>query len=151
MLDPCIQAELASAAPFSQGSPGAPWVLLLRDPSQPPSKWGLDASFSVLLGLGAPLNLPPLIQVPVSATNWLPWRCPWDRVEGGEGHGREGAGCSCRDDLPLLPVAVLGVRRHWLGVSLGRGLGGPSPTSFFPLAPTGDHPRGHRAPATKAV
>ena len=34
---------------------------------------------------------PPLIPTSVYANNWLPWQCPWDRVEGGEvTGGREG-------------------------------------------------------------
>lgn len=48
------------------------------------------ACLLVQLEPGTQLKLPPLIQIPLYTNNWLPWKCPWDRAEGGEGRRREG-------------------------------------------------------------
>ncbi|XP_021110903.1 uncharacterized protein LOC106009086 isoform X3 [Heterocephalus glaber] len=82
-------------------------------------------------------DAPTFMRIPVYASRWLPWRCPWDRVEGIE---REGSipseTCACLQKL--LSVRLAGDSREVLRHGWGKGSPGsaplPGPRSLSPSA-----------------
>lgn len=89
----CLSAELTSTAPGLLGVIKAPLGSGADGPLlSPPSVTSLRPyripPHTMQLRLGTQLKLPPLIPIPAYTNNWLPWKCPWDRVEGGEGNSR---------------------------------------------------------------
>ena len=134
----------ASGTPLGPGADGP-----LPAPTVGPCCLFLSAA-----GTGDPAESPTFNSNPCLCHQLVTMEMSLGQGRGWRGPGREGAGCSCRDDLPLLSAGILIVgvtlAGGTSGAHLGKGLGGAC--SFLLLASTRDHPRrGHRAPATKAV
>lgn len=91
--DSATQLSSPSLPLGSCGSLKPHWVLVLMGPLLSPPKVTslspyLVPPHTMQLRLGAQPKLPPLIPIPAYTNNWFPWKCPWDRVEGGEGNSR---------------------------------------------------------------